>query len=94
MKKSILVVAILFLFVGTAFAGWVNGYYRANGTWVSGHYRSEPNNTKSDNYGPSKSTFDVYNPESRDADGDGIANMYDNDDDNDGIHDDYDSSQY
>lgn len=31
-------------------AGWVNGYYRSNGTYVNGYYRSDANGLKYDNY--------------------------------------------
>ena len=52
MKKliSILLLAALILSTTLAYAGWVNGYYRSNGTYVSGYYRSDPNSTVRDNY--------------------------------------------
>ena len=94
MRRLFLIIPLLLLFTNIAYAGWVNGYYRKDGTYVSGHYRSNPNSTKSDNYGPSKSKEDYYNPYGRDNDNDGIPNIYDYDDDNDGVWDDYDSDQY
>jgi len=94
MKKLFLLIVSFLLIANFAYAGWVNGYTRSDGTHVRGHYRSNPNSTKADNYGPSRSEADRYNPYGRDNDNDGIANVYDYDDDDDGIGDDYDSSQY
>ncbi len=77
----------------------VRGYYRKDGTYVAPHIRSAPNSTKADNYGPSSSSplytgrGSVTSPSTRDADRDGVANMFDFDDDNDGISDDADGSQ-
>lgn len=51
---------ILFLFIFSVFslmspiityAGYVNSYFKSNGTFVPGYYRSEPNVYKFDNYG-------------------------------------------
>ena len=60
--KKLMALAVLGIFlvamVGNAFAGWVNGYYRKNGTYVSGHYRSNPDGIKSNNYGPSRRSSD------------------------------------
>ena len=54
--KKLMALAVLGIFLtamgGNAFAGWVNGYYRKNGTYVRGHYRSNPDGIKSNNYGP------------------------------------------
>lgn len=77
----------------------VRGYYRSDGTYVQPHVRSTPDSDRSNNYGPSRSstTQPLYGfaaPQTRDADRDGIANMYDRDDDNDGIGDNSDRSQY
>lgn len=78
----------------------VGGYTRSDGTYVAPHIRSSPNSTTADNYGPSSSSplytgrGSVTPPSTRDADRDGIANMYDRDDDNDGRSDDSDRSQY
>jgi len=50
MKKAILSV-LLFLFVASAaLAGYVNGYYRSNGTYVNSYYRTDSNYTVQDNY--------------------------------------------
>lgn len=96
MKKLIFSILILILFTTFVYAQdvWVDGYYRSDGTYVRGHWRSAPNQYRWDNYGPSQSDYDRYNPYGRDADGDGIPNYMDYDDDNDGIGDDWDSSQY
>lgn len=72
----------------------VRGYYRKDGTYVQPYVRSSPNQTKSDNYGPSRSDSELMNPRSRDNDGDGTPNYLDRDDDNDGKSDDNDNSQY
>ena len=97
MKKTLLITILLVMIslISTqAYAEWVNGYYRSDGTYVQGYHRSSPNSTKSDNYGPSQSALDRISPNTRDYDGDGLPNIYDFDDDNDGVQDDYDSSQY
>ena len=52
MKKMIVsLLLIVFTLSSFAFAGYVNGYTRSNGTYVKGYYRSEPNYTVRDNYG-------------------------------------------
>lgn len=89
MKKLILAVCVLLLFVSTVSAEWVSGYYRRDGTYVQGYQRSERNNTKEDNYGPSTNSYDRANPYLRDSDKDGIPNYLDRDDNNDGKSDDY-----
>ena len=91
-----LLVAILFVIfaASSAFAGWVNGYYRSDGTYVRGHQRSSPDNYKWNNYGPSKSNSELTNPYLRDYDRDGTPNLIDKDDDNDRRLDDYDRNQY
>ncbi|MFZ3071917.1 MAG: hypothetical protein WA162_01595 [Thermodesulfobacteriota bacterium] len=56
MKKiSIVVIALFFATIflfspALVDAGWVNGYYKSNGTYVEGYYRSSPNNSVLDNY--------------------------------------------
>jgi hypothetical protein len=90
--KKIIVLALAFcLFATTVYAGYVRGYTRKDGTRVSGYYRSEPNSTKSDNYGRPSSYDKQYNvpAQQRDYDSDGIPNVYDYDDDNDGTWDDW-----
>lgn len=91
MKRS-LILLILFVLglVGSAYAGWVDGYYRSGRTYIRGHYRSSPNNTRVDNYDPSLSESDRNNPYGRDYDNDGMSNYLDFDDDNDGLMDDWD----
>ena len=43
-------------FCFNAYAPYVNGYYRSDGTYVRGHYRSNPDGVKWNNYGPSKNS--------------------------------------
>lgn len=100
MRIRVLIGVGLALFSIAAFAQvQVKGYYKANGTYVQPHVRSNPNSTRTDNYGrPStRSTSSPYSsslnsPYSRDADKDGVSNQYDYDDDNDGTSDDYDGT--
>ncbi|MGO9017397.1 MAG: hypothetical protein ACLQVJ_03505 [Syntrophobacteraceae bacterium] len=57
MKKVLFMITVLFLWSamtllsGNALAGWVEGYYRSNGTYVAPYYRSNPNSSVTDNYG-------------------------------------------
>ena len=54
MKKALIILVFALLMTVTVTesvsAGWVNGYYRSNGTYVNGYYRSDPNGLKYDNY--------------------------------------------
>ncbi len=50
MKKILSFLLISLLFVGTAYAGYVNGYTQKNGTYVQGYDRSDSNGTVQDNY--------------------------------------------
>lgn len=98
MRKIVLFIAFtlaITLFGSSAFAGYVNGYYRRDGTYVRPHYRSNPDGIKWNNYGrPSSSQRYQYRNNSvlpsynYDYDGDGILNRYDFDDNNNGIFDD------
>jgi hypothetical protein len=97
MKKTItIIVLFLFSFSSIAIAGdvYVDGYYRDDGTYVEPHIRSSPDNTKTNNYGPSQNDFERMNPRTRDYDNDGISNYNDLDSDNDGYHDDFDNNPY
>jgi hypothetical protein len=94
MKKLILAVGVLLLFVSTVSAEWVNGYTRRDGTYVQGYQRSSPDSTRTNNYGPSTNYYDKTNPYSRDSDKDGIPNYRDRDDNNDGKSDDYKKRGY
>ena len=99
MKKSLLMLISLFFLLGDISIAFskdvhVKGYYRKDGTYVRSHIRSAPDSSKANNYGPSRSSSELMDPQSRDSDGDGISNYLDNDDDNDGIMDDQDDSQY
>ena len=49
-KVFLLIVSFLLLASTLAFAGYVQGYTRKDGTYVQGHYRSDPNSTVKDNY--------------------------------------------
>lgn len=94
MKRFIFVVLAMFLLVSSAYAGWVKGYTRKDGTYVNGHERSSPDQYKWNNYGPSRNTQERINPYIRDNDNDGIPNYLDKDDNNNGISDDKDNHQY
>lgn len=72
----------------------VDGYYRSDGTYVRPHTRSAPDNSISNNYGPSQNTYQLTNPRSRDYDNDGTPNYRDYDSDNDTFGDEYDSNPY
>ncbi len=50
MRKILVGFLILLLLVSSAFAGYVRGYYRSDGTYVRGYYRTDPNYTVRDNY--------------------------------------------
>lgn len=51
MKKIISLVLLLSVMCsGFVFAGWVSGYFKANGTYVAGYYKSDANATVKDNY--------------------------------------------
>lgn len=98
MKKLISILIILGFvltpFISLAKDVYIKGYYRKDGTYVRPHIRSSPDSYKSNNYGPSKNSFQLMNPRSRDYDNDGIPNYRDLDSDNDGIHDDRDSNPF
>lgn len=47
--------------VSTVEAGWVNGYWRSDGTYVPGYWRSDPNGLKYDNYSFDGDWSDAYN---------------------------------
>lgn len=72
----------------------VDGYYRDDGTYVRPHTRSAPDDSISNNYGPSQSDSELRNPRQRDYDNDGTPNYLDSDSDNDGYGDEYDSDPY
>lgn len=56
--------ALLFLPASTANAGWVNGYFRSDGTYVNGYYRTDPDLYKWNNYSFDYDWSDVYNDRS------------------------------
>lgn len=67
MKKFFLLIFGLtfFLFnVQVADAGWVNGYFKSNGTYVNGYYRTEPDYYKWNNYSFNNDWNDAYNDRS------------------------------
>jgi len=72
----------------------VDGYYRDDGTYVRPHVRSAPDDSISNNYGPSQSSDELMNPRRRDYDNDGTSNYLDSDSDNDGYGDEYDPNPY
>jgi len=73
---------------------YVDGYTRSDGTYVRPHVRSSPDDSVSNNYGPSQSDSELMNPRQRDYDDDGIANTNDFDSDSDGMGDEFDSNPY
>ena len=48
--KSLLLAILISFSFQSSFAGYVNGYYKSNGTYVNGYHRSDRNNTVKDNY--------------------------------------------
>jgi hypothetical protein len=68
MKKLnlILLTAILTSFSSAAFAGYVRGYYKDNGTYVAPHQRSAPDGNPNNNYSspgqynPNKGAYNSY----------------------------------
>lgn len=50
MKKILLALLMLVFTTSLAYAGYVRGYTRSDGTVVQGYYRSDANNTVRDNY--------------------------------------------
>lgn len=54
------IISVVSFFAPSVEAGWVNGYFRSDGTYVSGHYRSDANGLRYDNY--SYDGGDLYNP--------------------------------
>lgn len=57
-------IGLLFLPVSTVHAGWVNGYFRSNGTYVNGYYRTDPDLYKWNNYSFDNDWSDSYNDRS------------------------------
>jgi hypothetical protein len=49
-KRLLIAFAILLFTATSIFAGYVNGYYKKNGTYVQGYYRADSNKTVKDNY--------------------------------------------
>lgn len=86
----------LFLFsaVSQAEDVYVEGYHRSDGTYVRPHVRSAPDNSISNNYGPSQRSSELLNPRTRDYDNDSTPNYLDRDSDNDLYGDEVDSNPY
>ncbi|MBI2051214.1 hypothetical protein HYT33_00425 [Candidatus Roizmanbacteria bacterium] len=61
---SLLVVFSFLTLISSANAGWVNGYFRRDGTYVPGYWRTEPNYYKWDNYSFNNDWSDIYNDRS------------------------------
>lgn len=45
----------------TAYADWVKGYYKKDGTYVNGYWKSNPNGLKYDNYSFDGNWADAFN---------------------------------
>jgi len=91
----VLSTCLILVSIGVASADvYVDGYYRSDGTYVQPHVRSSPDGQRWNNYGPSQSPSDRFNPSLRDYDNDGLSNQYDMDSDNDGYFDNFDSNPY
>lgn len=60
LSRLILVIVFLSICISFVFAGYVNGYYKSNGTYVNGYYRSDANDTVTDNYSY-KGNYNPYN---------------------------------
>lgn len=56
--KKLLILLLLITFVTPAYAEYVRGYYKSNGTYVNGYNRTRADYTKLNNY----STQGNYNP--------------------------------
>jgi len=50
MRKVIFLLFFLFFSINIAYAGYVKGYTKKDGTYISPYYRSNSNNTVQDNY--------------------------------------------
>lgn len=62
--SGLLSLALLLTSVSSVSAGWVNGYFRSNGTYAQGYWRTEPNYYKWDNYSFDNDWSDSYNDNS------------------------------
>lgn len=58
---SLLISALIMLMPATVSAGWVEGYWKSNGTYVNGYWKSNPNGLKYDNYSFDGNWADAYN---------------------------------
>jgi len=47
---GVVIILISFFTLNLAEAGWVQGYYRSDGSYVSPHYRSNPDGNPYNNY--------------------------------------------
>lgn len=64
MKRVTGILVFIFVFLlstSQVDAGWVNGYYRSNGTYVSGYYKTDPDVYKWNNYSFDDDWSDSYN---------------------------------
>lgn len=71
MIKKIILCLLMLTFITPAFAEYVNGYYKSNGTYVRGYNRTSADSTKFNNY----STKGNYNPYTQQK---GYVNPYNN----------------
>lgn len=98
MKKIIytIILAVVFSFILSlnVNAGWVNGYFRSNGTYVQGYYRTEPNYYKWDNLSFDNDMNDIYNDKSFYRDFGYDPEPFDNDIPNYNYWNNWDTSSY
>lgn len=55
--KKIIAIITLSLSSLTAYADYIQGYYRKDGTYVQGYHRSSPNSVRYDNYNAQNSIY-------------------------------------
>lgn len=48
--KTLIIAVLISASAAPAFAGYVNGYFKQNGTYVAPHYRSNPDSYQDNNY--------------------------------------------
>lgn len=71
MIKKIILCLLMLTLITPAFAEYVNGYYKSNGTYIRGYNRTSADSTKFNNY----STKGNYNPYTQQK---GYVNPYNN----------------
>lgn len=58
---SVIASCLIMLAPATVSAGWVNGYWKSDGTYVNGYWKSNPNGLKYDNYSFDGNWASAYN---------------------------------